>query len=644
MLFDSCQSTPLEEVGLLATFAQQPWECDKHCVREEDFMTYTADIILTPPPLAVRSFIPTVTPGDVAVCLCGGGSRAMTAGMGQLLALETVLGGTASLLSQTKMLSTVSGGSWVGVPFTFLTPGTSDTAFLGGPYIAPGSLTEDGLLKLVEGCVASGITDGFTAFDLAAEAVFLYTFDDVPEDMLWQVLIGQTFLHPYDLFVKDDALPVSYFAYDQTAVTAIQKANPGTSLATEKPDMVAQVTGQSRPFLLCNMSMSVDPGSPNEPNPGLVPVQSTPFFTGIMSTPGVVDVNGRAVGGGGVSSFAFNSSPVAVNGSTVSIEQSRQWSLVDIIGTSSAAFAASLVPTVKDFVAHPTHFAAALRSNRDAILRHLATLGLDKDKAATIIDDAVSAVARGDIEAHRANLSLDLEKLVPSYLYWSPIKVPLGEEVKPSFFDDGGSLDNTGVASALSYEDIANLIVFVNSVTPLTQVTINTETPPEQVIQVDDMIPPLFGYQPFDSVQGYVPYSQPLVWSTSAAFANNQVFPSDQFPVLLQGLWAASGSGSFKYSPIFTQSLTTLPNGWFGVVGNTTVKVLWVYLENTVSWSNDLSSAVKQIESKLISELNFPHYDTFSETELTPTEINLLANLTAWTVMNNAAAFQAMYE
>jgi hypothetical protein len=72
--------------------------------------------------------------------------------------------------------------------------------------------------------------------------------------------------------------------------------------------------------------------------------------------------------------------------------------------------------------------------------------------------------------------------------------------------------------------------------------------------------------------------------------------------------------------------------------------VLWVYLENTLSWSNQLPAAVSAIERELISSLNFPHYNTFTETELDPQEIHLLANLTAWTVMNNAAIFQSMYE
>ena len=85
--------------------------------------TYNAVLNFTPP-ITVSSFMPE-SPGNVAVCLSGGGSRGMVAGMGQLLALETLCNGNASLLSQTKMLAAVSGGSWVAVPFAFLTSGGS---------------------------------------------------------------------------------------------------------------------------------------------------------------------------------------------------------------------------------------------------------------------------------------------------------------------------------------------------------------------------------------------------------------------------------------------------------------------------------------------------------------------------------------
>src|SRR5580700_11294480 len=88
--------------------------------------------------LSVNQFYvtPPATPGNVGVCLSGGGSRALTAGMGQLRALTKLVAANGqSLLAQVKALSTVSGGSWIGVPFIYLPPGSpSDAAYL-GPWI-----------------------------------------------------------------------------------------------------------------------------------------------------------------------------------------------------------------------------------------------------------------------------------------------------------------------------------------------------------------------------------------------------------------------------------------------------------------------------------------------------------------------------
>ena len=57
----------------------------------------------TPQPLTVSQFIASPKPGNVAVCLSGGGSRALSAGMGQLNALQTLqLTPNATLLSQVK--------------------------------------------------------------------------------------------------------------------------------------------------------------------------------------------------------------------------------------------------------------------------------------------------------------------------------------------------------------------------------------------------------------------------------------------------------------------------------------------------------------------------------------------------------------
>lgn len=592
---------------------------------------YNANLNFTPP-LAVNSFISTKTPGNVAVCLSGGGSRSMVASMGQLLALETLQSNNASLLSQSMMLTSVSGSSWAAVPFVFLPSSTTDSTFLNGPYTTPGSLTVNGIATLPNGCIASGITDGFSLPDLAAEAFVLYQLG-APANMLWNILIGVTFLFSYGLFQSTAFLPTIYFTYDQDTEGAIKSDNSGNQLATETPNMVAQVSGQTRPYFLCMMGMTV----PN--NGSLVPVQATPFFTGIVGSPNVEDVNQRLVGGGGVTSFGFNSVPTSLNATSASLTQSRQWTLGDITGTSGAAFAHLLTQYFADFAARPPQFAAALSSNRDRILDRVTRLGLDVERAATIIDNALSAAVSGDLVTHQANLDFDPDAIVPSYQYWSPAHSTANETVNNSFFDDGGSLDNTGIASTLAYSDVQNVIAFINSETLLTKDS-------NSVIVVDQMIPPLFGYQPYDETLGYVLYTKPLVKPENASYANNQVFASSDFQPLLNGLWAASGSGTYQTSPIFSQSLTTLVNSWFGVAANQSVKVLWVYLENTLSWSRELSSQssndVSAIESGLVTTMNFPHYSTM-DTELTATEIQLLANLTAWTVMNNAAAFQSLY-
>src|SRR5262245_36769537 len=59
------------------------------------------------------------TPGRVGVCLSDGGSRALAAGMGQLRALKQLTVNGVPVLGQVRALSTVSGGSWLGVPFIY---------------------------------------------------------------------------------------------------------------------------------------------------------------------------------------------------------------------------------------------------------------------------------------------------------------------------------------------------------------------------------------------------------------------------------------------------------------------------------------------------------------------------------------------
>ena len=115
-------------------------------------------------------------------------------------------------------------------------------------------------------------------------------------------------------------------------------------------------------------------------------------------------------------------------------------------------------------------------------------------------------------------------------------------------------------------------------------------------------------------------------------FANNQVF-DQAFPALLQGLWEAGGRESHAFSAVFSQRLAVLPNEWFGIKAAREVTVVWNYLGFVGKWAAlfDNNKSVQAIvETERVTN-NFPNYSTL-KTDLSATQINLLANLTAWSV------------
>ena len=210
----------------------------------------------------------------------------------------------------------------------------------------------------------------------------------------------------------------------------------------------------------------------------------------------------------------------------------------------------------------------------------------------------------------------------------------------PSHFADGGSLENTGVAALLAYSDIDKVIACINPQTRMQPGAYGVADGqggfiPGTALIVDACIPPLFGYQPYEAGglgrnEGYVLYSQGSSYKYPM-YAKNQVFESMAFPALLQGLWAASGSGSYARPAIFSQRLAVQPNTWFGVTSAHEITVVWFYLTFVTDWAalfagNQPVQAIIELER---STNAFPNYSTLN-TNLSATQINLLANLTAW--------------
>jgi hypothetical protein len=580
------------------------------------------------------------TTGSVGICLSGGGSRAMGAAMGQLQALELLTSGGSSLLSQVAAMSTVSGGGWIGIPFTYLPAGISDAQFL-GTYTDPASLTDTILEQSPVGWIGGQVSSGFTLADLAVSAVYLRT-QGVPSDMLWQTMMGQTFLQPYGLFpaTPTDYQPATLFSYDQ-AMLQSDVTGPNPALANVPAYLVATSPSPQRPYLLSVASMFVDLPAPAPGSKGgkmLVPVQSTPILSGILPTPqGALDGNGNAVGGGAVTSFAFNSVYEGSPGTgEATIQQSLPWSLMDILGTSSCAYAATLETQLADWSRSPQRFAAALRLHKDDVAAKLAKAGHSAAQVAGTLEALAAAAETGGFDAVKGQLGGTgvLTGLIPQYDYWSPATPPTAGTAAQQHFADGGSLDNSGVTSMLLYPGVTKIIAFINTEVPLTQADDGT-------VIIDSTIPALFGLQAYDSdaLSPYMPASDAPASDLSRL---NQVFSSADFDALLDGLWASTG-GNESMAPIFSQKLTTVANDWFGIPAGREVTMLWVYLGMSQNWANAITDdwvSIKLDYEQIVE--GFPHYNTLW-TERSPTQMNLLGNLTAWTVLQNEAAFTGLF-
>jgi hypothetical protein len=620
--------------------------------------TFTAGITSTANgPLTISQFYstPRSTPGNVGVCLSGGGSRAMTAGMGQLRALSYLTSGNQSLLGQVKAISTASGGSWLGVPFAFLPANApSDASYLGSYNSNQGALKLAELAQLPAGNAGVPLTtELFSLPGIAAQAYLLWKFLHVPANMLWQTALALHLLSDCDLYSMVSAFnlgPNDMFSFDRATVQK-DVTNPGSqpplnpSLAQETVHFFADQVSSSRtprPFLICNISMLV-----NEPGAAvqfLAPVQATAFLTGILGTPQGTDDNGQPLGGGGVSSFAFNSNFVSAQNGVATVEQTRQWSLIDIMGASSAFYAQELKDQFLQWAADPKKFAADLAESLEKIWEWIQK-HFPSHMHASALDHLKLLAAPHLLNAPFLKVNWPaFDAIIPAYNYW-PVSSPQPlSNPQSTQFADGGSLENTAINGLLAYSDVKSVISFINTEQPLVAGKYGISdgqggTLPDTNYIVDEMIPPLFGYRPYESGEidesytGYVLYAT-TNYSDYEMYKNNQIFDSRYFPALLQGLAAAAGAGLISNSPIFTQNLEVLPNTTFGIKGGQSITVVWCYLNYAAAWGELFagnSDVQKLIQSEVASH-NFPHYHT-PDTCMSASQINLIAGLTSWSVV-----------
>lgn len=625
------------------------------------------------------------TPGNVAIALSGGGSRAMCAAVGQLRGLgnaylaESEARGK-SLLSNVKMTSVVSGASWAVVPFNYM-KNYSDDEYLGRFVKSPGDIEASDLQFLSPANVGSYCTSGFDKKEITTK-LFLLTMaagTDFAYTRVWQTLIANQFLVPYQLYN-----PIQYsesgIFYAGSAFTMFKQdipkwqpdppdspynSNLGSGLQIpffhtyDDPD--SDAARYERRYFVCNAATMVTDA---EGKQWPAPLQCTPIFTGVVGATSAKN-SGGPVGGGAILSYSFNSACVQPNAAIqYSVEVMLPWSLADIVGTSSAFLAATIeglgtASAAKELVETELNDARV-----EHFLRELKPV-LTPEGAATIRYD-VRRIRQAD-KALFDGLNDWVQWLVwmgkaiftressPQYSYWPPTRETKNGTVSTSMppnpevvqvFVDGGLLENTGIVSCLTYEDVDSIIAFVNSETKMEMYLTSegTDGPgvfgqdgkeiPGTNIVVDSAIPPLFGFAPYSEIYGYrLKDARFATYSDRDQYMKkNQVFLSDDFVNVLQGLWNASERG--KKPAIFSYKHKFLANEWFGVAPKQgrEVKILWCYLNPVGEWLDGLKPDVRKIVGSI---KNFPNIATH-DTQLSKATVNLLEDFTSWCVAGEA--------
>ena len=196
-------------------------------------------------------------------------------------------------------------------------------------------------------------------------------------------------------------------------------------------------------------------------------------------------------------------------------------------------------------------------------------------------------------------------------------------------FSDGGDSENYGLI-ALLRRRVRAIVVFINSAWPLSleyepsrwPEDTPESAPPHRAL--DPFLPPLFG-------------------APNPSFRHNQVFDRADFASVIEGLQTAKRRGGTVLT-ITTHRVRS--NTWWGLEGGWDVRVCWVYNERVERWSVRLPQKIRgsiddgQPPRPIGPVAYFPHFLTQGQNpggliRLTPIQVNLLAHLSCWNVVDN---------
>ncbi len=571
-------------------------------------------------------------PPRLGLCLSGGGSRALSCALGQLSALRTIPDPRTpgqSVLEGSEWISSVSGGSWAATLYTYL-PQTingqpvSDDDFLISPQPPSALKHEDPSVKdpanvayLAPYCMGNAPTH-FSAREIGQVIYKLYEwglfglFDaSAKRPWWWIAAVGELIFKPFGLYNGiydpnvDYIQPVRSFSLSADYVIAkIQNNNPSV---TPSQFYLAR---PNRPELIVNTNILQNL---DDPKSAQVPVQGTSTWT---SVPGR-SPDGTLVGGGGVESFAFTSTLFNKGGNPklVGVTTNRNYSLCDISGCSSAAFATLMLPYLNNILTTD-------------ILPEIEAYLQKEGFSQAEIDVIVQAIKWGWSDF----LDPSVANVTPQYNYW-PLGATSAANNQTYGFSDGGDFDDTAILGLLAQTDANRIIACVNSEEPLVK-SGNT-------IVVSAQIALLFGYEIVK--QGTSVSYREMLPSNPLRYVKVFSDQKGEFAALCQGLYNASCGGPNRdsqlgtYTSAYLQTLTTVDNPVANIKGGRQVKVLWMNNFLVMNWQRQIADEHIQVDLALGQSknptgplANFPLYATVEQLDLDAEGVNMLAQLSAW--------------
>lgn len=280
----------------------------------------------------------------LGVAISGGGSRSLSAAMGQLRGL-TALG----IMQKTTWLSCVSGGCWASTLYTYLPDTISDDVFLGAVQM-PEQLTWHGTGHMDP--QALGSVPQQLGVEVLAKKVIEFHDNHIDEDRWWARVIGEQVLKPFGLGDESDR----YFTW-----TACWLEN---EILPDNPELTKNdfyVTRAGRPFLVTNATLFYPPAPTAEhqrPDKDGFPhiIESTPTGVGVPPTFSQAGAPGpqgaRDIGGGWIDPFCYGGQapdkPPVENRFSVATPKNR-YKLSDAAGNSSAAFVETIVAKLSEY-------------------------------------------------------------------------------------------------------------------------------------------------------------------------------------------------------------------------------------------------------------------------------------------------------